>query len=111
MPNLRDLIDARFGTKTETRINPGASSIGVAALVILPNNPKRLSAIINNLGAAAVYIKPAPDVSASSGVRLAPNGGQATLIWDEDFELTGYEWWAIADAPATAVLTLEVVTR
>lgn len=111
MANLADLIDARFGVKTEAADNRSGTTLGTSAATILRNDPRRLAATIINLSAVAMYVAPSRDVSATNGIRLAPGGGQLTLIWDEDFDVTGYEWFGIADAAASAVYTLETLAR
>ncbi len=111
MPNLADLLEARFGVKTEAADNRFGTTIGTSVARVLPNDPKRLGAVIVNLSAVAVFIGPFRDVSASKGIRLAPSGGSFSLIWDEDFDVTGWEWFAVADAAASAVLTIEVLAR
>jgi hypothetical protein len=111
MANLADLIEARFGVKTEAADNRSTSSIGTSVATVLPNDPKRLAAVIVNLSAVAVYVAPYRDVGASKGIRLAPSGGTLSLIWDEDFDVTGWEWFGIADAAASALFTLEVLAR
>ncbi|GAI63372.1 unnamed protein product, partial [marine sediment metagenome] len=42
--------------------------------------------------------------------RLDANGGSFSCIWDEDFQMTGWAWWIIAEAGETpAVYAIEVV--
>ncbi len=108
---LRDLITARFGVQTELRLDPVTNTVGVTPVVVLTNNPDRLSVLVVNLSAVGVYLKPAPNVSASSGVKLNANGGTFSLLWEEDFHLTGYEWWAIAEAAGASILVVEVQAR
>lgn len=111
MPNLADLIAARFGVRTEAALNRSGATVGVVAASILRNDPRRLGALIVNLSTAAVYVSPSRGVSATAGVRLAPSGGTFGLDWEDDFDLTGYEWHAVADAAASAVLVIEVLAR
>lgn len=111
MPNLADLIQTRFGFATEAADNRSVSSLGTSAATVLRNDPRRVAATIINLGAVAVYLSPTNDVSSTKGIRLAPNGGQLTLNWEEDFDVVAWEWFGIADAAATSVYTLEVLSR
>ncbi len=108
---LSAAIAREIGIDTEPRANPLLTSVGVAVVKIVPNNPNRFALLIMNLGSVAMYVKPSLDVSATSGIRLAPNGGQISLNWREDFHLTGWDWYAIADAAATELFVLEVVGR
>lgn len=109
MPNLRDVIDSRFGVRTEAAVNREGDTVGTTQQTILAANPRRLAATIVNLGAAAIYLSPDSTVSASRGVRIAPSGGTFGLVFDEDFDLVAYPWVAIADAAGTPVFVVEVL--
>jgi len=111
---LADLLERRFGVKTRGVRDPlGVSPIGVAPLVVLRNNPNRLGFVIMNLSAATVYLDLEQDVNAGAGtevgLRLDPNGGFVTLIWDEDFQMVAWAWWAVSTAALTRLAILEVV--
>ncbi|MBA7574681.1 hypothetical protein ES708_16493 [subsurface metagenome] len=102
---LADLLMERFKVKTRAVRDPlGVSPIGAAAALILNNNPNRLGFVIMNLSAATVYIDLTQAVSAAVGLevglRLDPNGGFVTMIWDEDFQMVAWAWWSAATAAA-----------
>lgn len=110
MANLAQVIEKAWGVgRVEPRLDPATATLGTTAAVVLPNNPKRLAALIVNLSLNAVFLKPLGPPSATSGVRLAPSGGTFSLIWSEDFHLVGYEWQGVADAAGSAILTIELV--
>lgn len=111
MANLRDLVEGRLGAKTEFALNRAGATVGVAAEEVLRNDPRRLAATIVNLSAGAIFVAPGRTVSATSGIRLAPNGGSLALTWDEDFDAVGVEWFGIAELAASAVFTLEELSR
>lgn len=106
--NLQDLIDKQFGVKTFPKENPVISSVDATAKKVLDNNPNRVAWIIINLSANNIYVALSRDVSSSKGILLSPNGGFASMVWDEDFQMTGWEIWAIAPAGASAIYVLEV---
>lgn len=108
---LSAAIAKDIGIETEPRVNPDVSSVGVAVVRILPNNPNRFGFVIINLGAVAIYIRPDFAVSVTAGIRLAPNGGSFSATWRDDFNLTGWDWYAIAEAAGTEIFVLEVVAR
>lgn len=108
---LQDIVERLFGVATTTYRNRELTSVGTSVVTILRNDPNRLAATIVNLSNSAVYVLDARTVSATNGIRISPGGGTATLIYDEDFHSTGWEWFAIADAAASAVLVREVVAR
>lgn len=111
MGALSAAIAAEIGVDTVPRFNPDTATVGTSVVRIAPNNPNRFALLIVNLSAVAVYVKPANDVSASSGVRLAPNGGTFGLSWRDDLHLVGWDYYAIADAAASSILVMEVVAR
>jgi len=111
MAALADLVASRFGLRTQTHVNRSASSVGTSVAEVLRQDGARLAATLVNLGAAAIYVLPDEEVSSSRGIRLGPSGGSVALTWETDFELVGYAWHAVADAAATALLTIEVVAR
>jgi len=107
---LADLLMERFKVRTRAVENPeGVATALITPQKILGNNPNRLGAIIINLGATPSFIALSDQVTVDTyGVRLDANGGRASLIWDEDFEMTGWAWWIISSA-SPAVYCIEVV--
>ncbi len=111
MGALTDAIEREVGVPTVPTFDPDTASVGTAVVRILPADPNRLGFIIVNLSAVAVYVKPRRDVTAISGIRLAPSGGSLSLGWREDFHLVGLDWYAVADAAGSAVLSLSIGAR
>lgn len=107
---LVDLIKERFKVTTRGVENPNAITVaGLAPLLILPNNPNRLGFIIVNLSGNIMYVSLDRGVSDEHGIRLDANGGSFSCIWDEDFELTAWGWWIVADVAGSHVYSLAVV--
>lgn len=106
---LAHLIERQLGVATRHRVSDAGATVGVAATRILRQNPNRLAATLINLGAAAIYVAPLGAPSATRGIRLAPTGGSLVLRWEEDLDLLGYEWSAIADAAGTAYFLIEIL--
>jgi len=109
MGKLDTLLTQQFKISTRANENPLVSSLGTTATKVLDNNADRLAWVIVNLSANTVYISLKSDVSTSKGIMLAPNGGSASMVWDEDFQMTGWEIWGIAPAGASTIYVLEVV--
>lgn len=101
----------RFGVDVGVNLDPVTATVGTSSVNVLKNNPNRLALTVINLGTAKVYLRPQAPATALSGIVLAAGGGSVNLVWDEDFDLVGMEWSAIADVVATPILTLEVVAR
>ncbi len=111
---LADLLLERFKVKTRPRRDPlNVSPIGINPVIVLPNNPNRLGFIIMNLSANVVYLDLEQVVNAGAGtevgLRLDANGGFISMIWDEDFQMVAWAWWAVSAAANTRLVILEVV--
>lgn len=109
MGMLSDLLTRQFQVKTRPNVNPLVAAVGVAAIPVANNNPDRVGLTFINLSVNVIYVSPDPNVSAAIGIRLDANGGQLTLVWWEDFELVGHEWYAIAAGANSAFYTLETL--
>ena len=107
---LSRLVRERFGANVAPEVNRALSTIGITAGRLWPQDPERLAALVVNLSVNTIFVGPFNTVSTTRGIRINPSGGQMMLLWDEDFDLTGYEWFAVADAAASALLTVEWVT-
>jgi len=107
---LANLLEERFKVRTRAVENPsGIILLGVAAQIILANNPNRLAWIAVNLSANIIYVALSNQVAATHGIRLNANGGTASMVWDEDFQMTAWGIWAVASGAASALYVLEVV--
>jgi hypothetical protein len=107
---LKDLLLEQFKVKTRTIVNPLRATLDTTAKKVLDDNPNRLAWIIVNLSTTTAYLGLDRDVGANKGILLSPNGGSAMMIWDEDFETTGWEIWGKAGADGSPIYVIEVVT-
>lgn len=107
--SLADLLMERFKVKTRAIENPVITSIGATAVLVLNNNPNRLAWVMVNLSVNAIYMALNNGVSATNGIYIPPNGGNVSMIWDEDFQTTAWAIWGIAPAGASAIYSFEVV--
>jgi len=107
--NVAELIEKRFGMVTRAQRNPLVNEVDIARTRILPNNPNRLAWTIQNLSGNNVFIALDLDVADTHGILLSPNGGSATMIYEEDFEATCWEVFGVAAANNSDVFALEVV--
>jgi hypothetical protein len=105
---LSELVYEKFGIRTRAKVNPVTASLGITAALALKSNPNRLAWLLINLSANVVYIGFSRDVSSTKGIRLNANGGQASMIWDEDFDITGWEIYGVAAGANSAIFCYEV---
>lgn len=108
MVSLHRLIDQRFGVRTRGVPNPDNVQQSTTVGRVMRNDSSRLAATIVNLGTNPVFITPDNAPATNRGIRLGPSGGFTTLLWDEDFNLVGLEWFGITDAGTSNLFVLEV---
>jgi len=107
---LASLVREELGTDTFLRTDPVTTTVGATAQQIVRQNPNRVWLMFVNLSANDIHIGPFQNPSSSHGILITPSGGNASLIWRDDMDLIGYEWFAVAGAAASNVLTLELLT-
>lgn len=91
---LQDLLLERFKVKTRANVNPEVSTLTGGVDKILSNNPNRLAWVIINMGSNTAYLGFDRAVSSSKGIILSISGGSASMLWNEDFDLVGWEVFA-----------------
>lgn len=111
MGKLAELIFKEFGVKTIPRINPLVSSVGTSVVKVLNNNPDRIAFLIFNLGDYSLYIAPDNKVSASYGILVSSSGGFLNMIYKEDFELLGHNFYGVSPSGITAIHVLELIAE
>lgn len=108
---LADVLQEKLGTKAIPYINPfGVSQVGVTATRIMQFNPNRFSFELVNLSANTIYVHLDGTVSSSKGIVLGANGGNMVSVWEEDFELVTWEYYALATASGSNILIYEVLS-
>jgi hypothetical protein len=106
-----DLIRDRFGLVVQVNRDPGTTVVGLTATQLLNQSPNRLALTIINNGTGRIWLFPGNNPSVTHGIVLAAGGGQVSLVWDDDWDVLGFEWWAIAEVAATPISIIEVVAR
>lgn len=103
---VQQLIAEKIGKNTTPKENPITSTVGTSATRILSNNPRRVAFVLINLGSYPIYLSPSNDPSTTKGIYIAESGGQISLNYENDFELTGGEFWAVADGGNSEIYVL-----
>jgi len=106
---LTQLIDEKFGVRVRPVINPLISSVGTTPARLFANNPNRFAFLVVNLSGNELYILNENTVSPTRGILLVAYGGTYVGLWNEEFHLVGWEWWAVGSAAGTNLLSLELV--
>jgi len=108
--NVSELIEREYNTKTTYNINPEVAKVETTVTKIFSYNPRRLSFTVVNLGDNNIVVAPDSGVTLTRGIFLVKNGGTMNMIWNEDFEMSCFEWYAIADTAACEIFAMEVMT-
>jgi hypothetical protein len=108
---LQELLEQRLGAETFARISDAGFTVGTTAARLIPQDPNRVGFWIVNLSLNNVFIGPFVTPSITRGVLVGPNGGNVIVTFQEDLSVTGWEWSAIADGAASAVLTVEYLIK
>ncbi len=111
MSKLADLLAKHFGGPIDGQVNRTLSTVGTAAAQMFRLDADRVGATVVNLSANKVWVGPFRDVASTKGILLGPNGGMLVIRWDEDFLLVGAEWYAIANAANSRIITIELTAQ
>ena len=106
---IRDLLLARLGAPTTPFTNRAGSSVGTTAALVLRNDPSRIAFLFVNLSLNTIFLTPVGVPSSTNGIALAASGGSVMVLWEEDGEMTAWEWRAVATAAASTFLALEAI--
>lgn len=88
---FRDLAK-RFGGMI--RVESSVVGVGAALVTAVGFDSERVSLTMINLGATVIYLDVTQEVSATRGIRLAPNGGNVAMNVAEDAALPAQAWYA-----------------
>ena len=107
---LAELLHEHFGVKTSYNENPEVAQVEIAATRVFNYNPNRLGFVLINTSAFPIFVGYSADVAVGNGILLVANGGALALVWNEDFELTASQVFAIADGGAATIYSNETVS-
>lgn len=101
----RAYLRATYGGDFQEEEGSVATAAGPASLG--GNDPECIERVFCNLGGNTVYFGLSPEVSATNGIPLNPNGGTVSLSVFEDGMLPTREWFAVSPGGASTVYTLK----
>lgn len=87
-----------------------APAIVTSAGQLVKNSADRVELIVVNTGTDMVTIGLSHNLVSGVGIRLVP-GGTVDILADEDGDVVGYEWWAIAASGSQTLYVLEVISE
>jgi hypothetical protein len=79
--------------------------------IIARGDANRVSLWISNNSAGWMYVLDDPNVSASNGFYVAPNGGTHIMQFRDDYHIPSLEWWAIAQNADSAITVKEIISK
>jgi len=107
--NVAQLIEKRFGIKTRTQASSFPDLDTSVHTKVLPNIPNRLGFMAINLGAVNIFLAYDVEVSLTRGILLTPNGGSMTSLYEEDFESTCWNVYAMAEGDDGNLFLVEIL--
>lgn len=106
--SLSDLIQNRFGARTDYRTSDPDFRIADSPTKIFSLNPKRFGLVIVNMSASRIFVAPDEKADSDYGWVLVPNGGSVHFNWLEDFQLCELPYWGTGEAADLKCFYLEV---
>jgi len=107
MGALSEFTEKRFGRPVRYNPVPLTTTVATSATHLWRANPDRLELVLMNLSAYNMSIFTDASVSASKGWLLAANGGHVVFTAEEDADLVGFAWYAVATTQGT-IFTAEI---
>ncbi len=110
--NVRDLLKARLGVPTRPRTS---SPVMAPAPVVAPavkQDAARVGIMFVNTGTFQVFLVPnsgGNPPSAVTGIKVEPNGGSLVVTWEEDGEITAWEWLGTANGGNSILFVVETI--
>lgn len=105
----QDLINERIESTVVPFRNRLISVSNIAVQQLMVQNPNRAAFTLINLGSTDVYILDQTTVSATLGIPVIASGGDAGLVWFEDYQLVTHEWFIMGTADSVPILLIEQI--
>lgn len=97
--------------KYHTYLENNYRAIGAGNTYFLPNNPNRLSLLIENVDVADIRVNIGTAYGVAQGLIVPANGGVFTMSFDDDGEVVGYNIIIYAPGAGTAIRIMEVILQ
>lgn len=107
MSPLEEVSNSIFKGKTFPRET--VVSVGTSRVIVLANNPNRLSWQIINESAIDVRVSNDATLTSASGWLVASNGGVVSMVYYDDGEAVGYQLFGIAVAAGASLRIRELL--
>ena len=111
-PSLNDSPARAFATRwfgRTTTLVESRPTVGVAAAVLVPRNPNRLSFTLSNRSSSQLDLGTDATVQPGTGLPLGGNGGTLIMNVDEDGEAVSQAFYGVGPSAGLACYLLEVV--
>ena len=110
--SVRDLLTTRLGVPTRPRVQRPVISPAPVQSPALKQDAARVAILFVNVGAFQVFLIPQDGTfpaSVNNGIKVEPNGGSLSVLWDEDGEITAWEWTAAANGGTSLLYIVETI--
>lgn len=106
---LYELLEAQYKVQSYGKVTPVDVGTTLPATEVAPLNPNRTGLLFSNVSDAIIYISLEKAMGLTEGIAVVPNGGALSLNWLEDFYITGWAWYAVANAAGGKLVVTQSV--
>ena len=110
--NVRDLLTNRLGVPTRPRTQLVTLAAAPLVATALKQDAARVGILFVNVGTLQIFLAPQDGFfppSANFGIKIEPNGGAVSVLWEEDGEITAWEWRAAANGGNSLLFIVETI--
>ena len=110
--NVRDLLTNRLGVPTRPRLTLPVITAAPLVATALKQDAARVAILFVNVSGFQIFLTPQDGFfppSANFGIKIEPNGGAVSVLWDEDGEVTAWEWRAAGNGGAGLLYIVETI--
>lgn len=90
-------------------VRSGTVAVGVAPVVIVPNDPDRVAVIVINIGTTQVTLAFRGDLTAGQGIVLLDNGSAYSVNVRDDAILPAWEHNGISNLAGGSIFVVEII--
>jgi hypothetical protein len=106
---LYELLETRYDVKSTGKVKTVEITETLPATEVAQLNPNRSGLLFSNTSTAIIYLSLEKAMGLTDGIILTPSGGSFSVNWFEDFYITGWSWYAVANAAGGKLTVVESI--
>lgn len=105
------LLQKYYGLPAPPVIQTSDVTVGTTATRLLKANAARIETVIIDTGSSSCTVSTSNQVTTTSGVVLAANGGVQVLTWRDDLTMPTKEHWAVCSSAGGTLHVVELILQ